>query len=102
MTKRDVAERIVSVISATKSGQVPTVQQTEAVINAFFEVIKESVADGKKVQFRGFGNFGPKIRRAKTARDLKAGKTIQVPETVLPFFKPSEEFRAQVAASETV
>ena len=50
MTKAELVERVANQIHLTK-------KQTEVVVNTVFSSITESLAEGKKVELRGFGSF---------------------------------------------
>ena len=62
MTKADIIERISSGTGLTKL-------ETEAVVNGFISIVKESLLDGERVDLRGFGSFGVQHRAARTARN---------------------------------
>lgn len=68
-------------------------KKTEAVINAFMEVVAETLKEGEKVYLRGFGTFLMKKRSARTARNPKTGKVIKVPPKLVPAFKPGKSLK---------
>lgn len=89
MTKQDVINR------ATKqTGLDP--ETSRFILEAFFEVVKESLTEGQPIYVRTFGSFVLKGRAGKTARNIKANTAILVAPHVIPFFKPSPEFVDQV------
>ena len=92
MTKADIIERISSGTGLTKL-------ETEAVVNGFISIVKESLLDGERVDLRGFGSFGVQHRAARTARNPRTNQPVHVPATYVPFFKPSREFRKNVDKS---
>ena len=94
MTKADIIERISGGTGLTKV-------ETEAVVNGFISVVKDSLLDGERVDLRGFGSFGVQYRAARTARNPRTNQPVHVPETYVPFFKPSREFRKNVDRSVT-
>ena len=55
-------------------------------------VIKDVVYNGEDVTLRGFGTFQVKHRKAKSARNISAGTTIQIPARYVVAFKPSKDF----------
>lgn len=55
-------------------------------------VIKDAVYNGQDVTLRGFGTFQVKHRKAKSARNISAGTTIQIPARYVVAFKPSKDF----------
>jgi DNA-binding protein HU-beta len=72
---------------------------TGKALEAILEVIMNTVANGDKVSLIGFGSFEPATRKARTARNPATGETVEVPEKVVPKFKPGREFKAQVGGS---
>lgn len=46
---------------------------------------------------RGFGTFQLRKRAAKNGRDITKGTNIWIPEHMTPAFKPSKEFKEEVA-----
>ena len=90
MTKAE----IVSEISRTTG-----IDKTEvlAVVEKFMVVVKDSLANGENIYLRGFGTFLLKERAEKTARNITKNTTIIVPAHKIPAFKPSAEFKEEVA-----
>jgi len=56
----------------------------------------EAVAKGEKVQLLGFGTFEAKHRAARVGRNPATGEAVEIPETVVPVFKPGQEFKEMV------
>ena len=89
MTKSEVVNEI-----SKKTG----VDKAEALkcVEAFMEVVKESLTNEENVYLRGFGSFILKKRAQKTARNISKNTTIVVPEHNSPAFKPAKTFAADV------
>ena len=68
-----------------------------AVIEQMMLSIKDSIIEGDPVFLRGFGTFGIKQRAEKTARNIKAEKSIIIPAHNIPIFKPCPEFKNAMA-----
>lgn len=64
----------------------------ESTVEALFEVIKDSLANGKTIYLRGFGNFQNKKRARRTARNITRNTTLTVEAYEYPSFKPSKIF----------
>jgi len=66
--------------------------QKEAVviIDAILEVITAALAKGEKVELRGFGSFGAKMRRGRIARNPKTGEQVATEVKAVAYFKPSK------------
>ncbi len=68
-------------------------------LESFFEIVKDTLAEGDAVYVRGFGSFVNKHRAAKKARNISAKTTVMVPAHSVPGFKPAKEFTEQVKES---
>ena len=93
MTKAEVVSKIIDKTGVSR-------ENAEVVLESFFVTIKDSLAKGENIYFRGFGSFITKERAAKTARNISTNTTIVVPAHVIPYFKPSPEFSNQVKESQ--
>jgi integration host factor subunit beta len=71
----------------------------EKVVNAILGTIGEALAQGQRVELRGFGTFGVKNRGARTGRNPKTGDLVEVAEKVVPVFKTGKEMRRRLNAS---
>lgn len=67
------------------------------VVEKFMEVVKDSLAHKENVYLRGFGSFIIKERAEKTARNISKNTTVIIPAHNIPFFKPADSFKAEVA-----
>lgn len=71
-------------------------KQTEVIVETIFDSIKGALADGGKVEIRGFGNFRLRERKARKARNPKTGAAVDVPPKKVPYFKVGKELREMV------
>lgn len=95
MTKAEVISKI-----ADKTGiQKDDVTQT---VEAFFKVVKESMADGDNIYVRGFGSFINKKRAKKIARNISKNTAIVIEEHYIPAFKPSKVFIEKIKTSKKI
>ncbi|MDX8407763.1 MAG: integration host factor subunit beta [Mariprofundaceae bacterium] len=90
MTKSELVEVI-----AEKQGSI-TRREAEVVVNTIFAAIGDALADGDRVELRGFGSFTIKQRNARVGRNPKTGASVQVPAKIVPHFKPGKELRERV------
>ena len=74
-----------------------TKKDAERVINATFETITASLAEGDKVALAGFGNFEIKTREARVGRNPRTKETIEIPASKLPAFKAAKALKDAVA-----
>ncbi|MFW5759969.1 MAG: HU family DNA-binding protein [Cyclobacteriaceae bacterium] len=95
MTKADVISQISEQTGIDKADVQTTVE-------AFFSVIKNSMADGDNVYVRGFGSFINKKRAKKIARNISKNTAIVIDEHFVPSFKPSKVFVEKIKNSNKV
>lgn len=70
-------------------------------LEALFAEVKETLKNGENVYIRGFGSFVIKRRAPKKGLNIKAGKTISIPEHFVPAFKPAKVFTDDVKKNVT-
>lgn len=69
-----------------------TRSQVEVIVNTIFDGMKNALANGEKIEIRGFGNFRLRHRNPKIARNPKTGDKVQVPPKRVVHFKISRTF----------
>jgi len=62
----------------------------EKSVHEVFSMISETLASGGRAEFRGFGAFGARKRPARTGRNPRTGKMVDVAAKTFPFFKCSQ------------
>ena len=90
------AELLQAVIDRT---DLPT-RDVRAVVDALFHpsagVIAKAVKKGDKVTLTGFGTFGRRERKARTARNPQTGAPLKVKARKVPGFKAGTALKAFV------
>ncbi|RME38521.1 MAG: integration host factor subunit beta [Deltaproteobacteria bacterium] len=86
------ADLVASISKKTGVEKVDVIQTLEA----FFEEVKNALAEGENVYIRGFGSFIVKKRARKIGRHIKKNEAIVIPEHYIPAFKPAKVFVEQV------
>ena len=71
-------------------------KDAEKALNAFVDVITESLAQDEKVQIVGFGSFEVKARPARTARNPRTGEEIKIEASKAPVFKAGKSLKEAV------
>ncbi|MAL98509.1 integration host factor subunit beta [Hydrocarboniclastica marina] len=93
MTKSELVE-----IIASKQTQL-SVKDVELAVKTIIEHMSQSLADGQRIEIRGFGSFSLHYRAPRTGRNPKTGEAVQLPAKYVPHFKPGKELREQVNLS---
>ncbi|MCF2905151.1 integration host factor subunit beta [Octadecabacter sp. CECT 8868] len=68
-------------------------RDVEKIVNTIFDRIIDAMADGDRVELRGFGAFSVKKRDARLGRNPRTGDAVQVDEKHVPFFKTGKLLR---------
>ncbi|MBO5412886.1 MAG: HU family DNA-binding protein [Clostridia bacterium] len=86
MNKSDLIAAI-----AAKTGE--TKKNAEASLNAFVEVVTETLVKGDKVQLVGFGSFEVRKRAARKGRNPQTKEEIKIPASKAPVFKAGKALK---------
>ncbi|MDH3701310.1 MAG: integration host factor subunit beta [Alphaproteobacteria bacterium] len=68
-------------------------RDVERIVSTIFDEISAALADGDRVELRGFGAFSVKVRDARQGRNPRTGETVQVARKAVPFFKTGKQLR---------
>jgi integration host factor subunit beta len=68
-------------------------RDVERIVNTIFNEITDAMAQGNRVELRGFGAFSVKKRDARTGRNPRTGEAVFVEEKHVPFFKTGKLLR---------
>ena len=75
-------------------------RELESVVGAIFDSITEQLADGGRVELRGFGAFSTRQRDARIGRNPRTGESVSVDAKRVPYFKPGKEMRERLNLQE--
>ena len=95
MTKAEVISKISEKTGIDKA-------DVQVTVEALFNVVKNSMADGENIYVRGFGSFVNKKRAKKVARNISKNTAMVIDEHYVPSFKPSKVFIEKIKKSEKV
>jgi integration host factor subunit beta len=73
-------------------------RDVERVVCTIFDEVAGTLAEGDRVELRGFGVFLPKQRDARTGRNPRTGVSIAVADKIIPFFKSGKRLRERLNA----
>lgn len=71
-------------------------RDVERIVNTIFDEIVGSLAEGNRVELRGFGAFSVKKRDARQGRNPRTGQLVSVAEKHVPFFKTGKELHIRL------
>lgn len=73
-----------------------TYKKAEEIVNLIFQSMTDTLAEGGRIEIRGFGSMTVKSYKAYTGRNPKTGETIEVKPKKLPFFKVGKGLRESI------
>ena len=89
MNKSELIDKVANDRGVTKA-------HAKAAVESVLDNISEALAKKEAVRLVGFGTFGVRERAARMARNPRTGKSIPLPKTNVPFFKPGKELKGKV------
>lgn len=90
MNKTELIEAIASEAGVVK-------KDAEAMLNAFTDIVGDTMKKGDKVQITGFGTFEVSKRKARMGRNPQTGEAIKIPAAAAPKFKPGKTLKEKTA-----
>ena len=73
-----------------------SLREIEKIVAIFFNEISSRLAEGGRVELRGFGAFSTRARGARTGRNPRTGEAVDVDAKRVPYFKPGKEMRSRL------
>ena len=71
-------------------------RDVERIVSTVLDGIGSALADGKRVELRGFGVFSVKTRSSRTGRNPRTGQTVRVGEKRAPYFRTGKDLRERL------
>ncbi len=90
MTKSELVEVI-----ASKQSQLST-KDVELAVKTIIDHMSQALAEGQRIEIRGFGSFSLHYRAPRVGRNPKTGESVNLPEKYVPHFKPGKDLRERV------
>ncbi|RPD37749.1 integration host factor subunit beta [Candidatus Liberibacter solanacearum] len=87
-------------IIAKKNPQINH-QDVEKMVNLLLEEMTKALANGGRVEIRGFGAFSVRKRSARLARAPLAQKVISIKEKMVPFFRSGKNLKERLNPPES-
>ena len=93
MTKSELIE-----ILAQKQTQL-AYKDVELAVKNMLEHMATTLANGERIEIRGFGSFSLHYRPPRVGRNPKTGDSVELTAKYVPHFKPGKEMRERVNES---
>ena len=81
MNKSDLVKSIL------KKNNKYKISEIENIVDLFFREIEKALAQGKRIEIRGFGSFFTKAREKRIGMNPQNGKNIEIEKKTHPKFK---------------
>ena len=93
MTKSELIE-----ILAQKQTQL-AYKDVELAVKNMLEHMATTLANGERIEIRGFGSFSLHFRPPRVGRNPKTGDSVDLTAKYVPHFKPGKEMRERLNES---
>ena len=90
MTRSDLVTRL-----AERFSQL-TQRDTEFAVKTILDAMSNALAQGNRIEIRGFGSFSINRRPPRMGRNPRSGESVHIPEKRVPHFKPGKALREAV------
>ena len=94
MTKSELIEMV-----AKKQRHLPA-KDVELAVKHLLELMTQSLANGGRIEIRGFGSFSLHFRPPRMGRNPKSGEAVALSGKHVPHFKPGKELRERVNSNQ--
>lgn len=71
-------------------------EDVELAVKTILDQMSQSLADGERIEIRGFGSFCLHYRPPRIGRNPKSGEPVTLSEKHVPHFKPGKQLRERV------
>lgn len=92
LTKAELADLLFERLGLNK-------RESKDMVEAFFEIIHESLVRGEEVKLSGFGNFQLREKPQRPGRNPKTGEEIPITARRVVTFHASQKLKAMVEAA---
>ena len=89
MTKGQLIQTLTNRFGITKN-------ESKRIVDAVFGSMTDALANGGRIEIRGFATFKLKEYSPYTGRNPKSGELIEVARKKLPYFKMCNELKSRV------
>ncbi|MEL6711333.1 MAG: integration host factor subunit beta [Pseudomonadota bacterium] len=93
MTRSELIEKL----TQTQTNLMP--EDVDLAVREILEHMSASLAEGSRVEIRGFGSFTLHHRPAREGRNPRTGEEVMVEERYTPRFRPGKLLRDRIMAA---
>lgn len=89
LTKADLADHLFDEVGLNK-------REAKDIVDGFFDVIHDALAEGQRVKLSGFGNFELRRKNSRPGRNPKTGEEIPISARTVVTFRPGQKLKDRV------
>ena len=93
MTKSELIEAL------SKRQPQLAMRDVELAVKTMLEHMTQTLANGDRIEIRGFGSFSLRYRPPRVGRNPRSGAPVSLPAKHVPHFKPGKQMRERVDQS---
>lgn len=71
-------------------------EDVDVAVKTLLDMMSNALAQGERIEIRGFGSFSLHFRPPRVGRNPKTGESVALPGKHVPHFKPGKELRERV------
>ncbi|MBL7686049.1 MAG: integration host factor subunit beta [Deltaproteobacteria bacterium] len=90
MTKSDLVNKVADRIKTLSHKEI------DMLVDTIFGKMTDALAEGNRIEIRGFGSFEIRTRSSRQGRNPKTGQQVFVGTRRVPFFKVGKELRERI------
>ncbi len=87
VTRQDIVRRVAA------HGKGIYTKDAQSLVDILFREMSDALADGNRIEIRGFGTFTVKRREARVARNPKTNTKVELSSRVMPYFRAGKELK---------
>lgn len=91
LTKAEMAEALYDEVGLNK-------REAKEFVDAFFDVLRQALEQGRQVKLSGFGNFDLRCKNPRPGRNPKTGEPIPITARTVVTFRPGQKLKERVEA----
>ena len=95
LTKSALIDCICETYRRKNGAELPP-EDIDLAVRTVINVMTGALADGERIEIRGFGSFSLNYRSARVGRNPKTGEEVSLVGKYVPHFKPGKELRERV------
>lgn len=95
MNKSILIETLVEHLAKEKRIEL-NVKDVELAVRNIIQYLSDALAEGQRIEIRGFGSFSLRYRRPRIGRNPRTGDPVALPPRRVPHFKAGKDLRERV------